>query len=41
MARREPYASEEEFKKRVVHYPDVPREDHLEKYRKTLEKIGK
>ena len=24
MADREPYASEEEFKKRVVHYPDVP-----------------
>ena len=24
MAGKEPYASEEEFKKRVVHYPDVP-----------------
>jgi quercetin dioxygenase-like cupin family protein len=24
MAEREPYASEEEFKKRVVRYPDVP-----------------
>ena len=24
MADREPYASEAEFKKRVVHYPDVP-----------------
>lgn len=24
MAEREPHASEEEFKKRVVHYPDVP-----------------
>jgi hypothetical protein len=24
MAHREPYASEEEFKKRVVYYPDVP-----------------
>ena len=24
MAEREPYATEEEFKKRVVHYPDVP-----------------
>jgi len=24
MADKEPYATEEEFKKRVVHYPDVP-----------------
>jgi quercetin dioxygenase-like cupin family protein len=24
MREREPYATEEEFKKRVVHYPDVP-----------------
>ena len=24
MAEREPYATEEEFKNRVVHYPDVP-----------------
>jgi quercetin dioxygenase-like cupin family protein len=24
MTEKEPYASEEEFKKRVVHYPDIP-----------------
>jgi len=24
MERKEPYASQEEFNKRVVHYPDVP-----------------
>ncbi|GAI93578.1 unnamed protein product [marine sediment metagenome] len=24
MGRKEPYASQEEFRKRVIHYPDVP-----------------